>query len=254
MDQLDKLIDIKLKEQFLNPNPFPYDASSASWFDGRYAPSTPVKDRRDIDDEEKDLEEQEKEGSYARSAASDAAMKERELAKQLAAKSEEAKEEGKLHREVFVAKSESYMEELDRVIGRVLKEETPDIVKKQRDRGVGKLAMQKSVKEDEFEVEPHEASKLHKALEKEHLDKMHKFDEVIKDLKGKMAALPKNSGDEYKKLHSMMSVNKVEQERHRQHAHSHRLCRVKHKKLEDMYDKGIPSDEEIDKVVHYETV
>jgi len=150
------------------------------------------------------------------------------------------------------------MDKLDKLIEFKIKDlfeqGTPDIVKKQRARDIGKLAMQKSVKEDEFEVEPHEASKLHKALEKEHLDKMHKFDEVIKDLKDRMASLPKDSSSEYKKLHSMMSVNKVEQERHRQHSHSHRLCRIKHKKLINLYDKGIPSDEEVDKIVRYEIV
>lgn len=149
----------------------------------------------------------------------------------------------------------NYLEkQINKLIDKFLKEDTPPIVKKQRARGIGKLAMQKSVKEDSFEVEPKEASKLHKALEKEHLDKMHKFDEVISDLKERMEKLPKDSADEYKRLHSMISVNKVEQERHRQHSNSHHQCRVKHKKLAELYDKGIPSDEEVDNVVHLKTI
>jgi hypothetical protein len=60
MDKLDKIIDIKLKEffeQFANPNPFPHTPSDPTWNTGAYAPSIPIKDRRDIDDEEDEEDE-----------------------------------------------------------------------------------------------------------------------------------------------------------------------------------------------------
>ncbi len=124
----------------------------------------------------------------------------------------------------------------------------PDIVKKQRARGIGKLGMQKAVKEDNFEVEPAEAAKLHTSLSKEHTDKMHKFDQVIADFKKKMAKLDPKS-KEFKHLHSVCAVNLVEKERHRQHADSHNQCHEKHSKIAKMYEKGIPSDEQIAKIV-----
>lgn len=44
----------KLKEQFANPDPFPHTPSDPTWNTGVYAPSTPIKDRRDIDDEKEE--------------------------------------------------------------------------------------------------------------------------------------------------------------------------------------------------------
>lgn len=132
-------------------------------------------------------------------------------------------------------------------------QEAADIVKKQRNKGLGKLAMQKSVSEDEFEVEPREAAKLHKDLAKEHLDKMNKFDGVITGFKKKMEGLDPNS-PEYKHYHSVCAVNEVEKERHRQHAKSHIQCIHKHTKLADLYDSGIPGDNQIAQIVHKKTV
>jgi hypothetical protein len=134
------------------------------------------------------------------------------------------------------------------------REKVPDIVKKQRERGIGKLGLQKAVKEDNFEVEPDEASKLHIDLEKEHLDKMNGFDDVIDGFQKRMKKLNPSS-KEYKRLHSICAVNRVEKERHRQHAESHRQCHEKHKKLAELYKKpGLPSDEEIEKIVNINTV
>ena len=128
-----------------------------------------------------------------------------------------------------------------------------DIVKEQRNKGIGKLGMQKTVDEDRFDVQPEEASKLHTELEKEHLNKMNKFDEEIDNFKKKMRKLDPKS-EEYKKLHSIIGVNKVEKERHRQHADSHKQCHIKHKKLAKLYKKGIPSDTEIDSIVDEKSI
>jgi hypothetical protein len=133
------------------------------------------------------------------------------------------------------------------------KAEIPAIVKKQRSRGIGKLGMQKTVKEDDFEVEPAEATKLHGDLEQEHLDKMKKFDDVIGDFQKEMKKHPKDS-KEYKRLHAICSVNKVEKERHRQHAESHHQCKEKHEKLAKLYEKGIPGDKEVDSIVGEGTI
>ena len=61
MDQLDKLIEIKIQlflEQWA-ANPFPSSDANSGWYTGAYAPSVPIKDRRDIDDEEEKKEEEE---------------------------------------------------------------------------------------------------------------------------------------------------------------------------------------------------
>jgi hypothetical protein len=131
--------------------------------------------------------------------------------------------------------------------------EKSDIVKEQRNKGIGKLGMQKTVDEDRFDVEPEEASKLHTELEQEHLKKMNKFDEVIDGFKKKMKKLDPGS-EEYKKLHSIIGVNKVEKERHRQHAESHKQCHIKHGKLAKLYKKGIPSDAEVESIVNEKSI
>jgi len=96
MDKLDKLIDVKLREFFEQwpapPNPFG-PSNNIGWYNGAYAPSVPSKraigweEEEDEKEDEEDIEEQEKEGSYSRGLASDVAMKERSLVKQLAARS-----------------------------------------------------------------------------------------------------------------------------------------------------------------------
>ena len=58
MDKLDKLILIKIREQW-GASPFP--SSGEGWNNGAYTPSIPIKDRRDINDEEEEEEEEEEE-------------------------------------------------------------------------------------------------------------------------------------------------------------------------------------------------
>jgi len=54
MDKLDKLIEVKLQELFEQWGANPFPSSGDGWNNGAYAPSIPIKDRRDIDDEEDD--------------------------------------------------------------------------------------------------------------------------------------------------------------------------------------------------------
>lgn len=135
----------------------------------------------------------------------------------------------------------------------IILEKTADIIEKQRAKGIGKLGMQKTVSEDDFEVEPEKASNLHVDLSKEHLDKMRKFEGVIADFKKKMEKLDPES-KEYKHYHSVCAVNEVERERHRQHAASHQECHDKHTKLAKLYKKGIPSDDEIKQIVNAKSI
>ena len=132
-----------------------------------------------------------------------------------------------------------------------------DIVKEQKAQGIGKLGMQKAVKEDNFDVLPEEASKLHVALAKEHYEKMHKFDDVIADYKKKMEKMKPDSA-EYLKHHKYMTTNTIEKERHRQHAESHLECKDKHEAATALYkkcEKGeMPKKSDIDAIVKAKTV
>jgi|GEM_PF-4888015 len=98
MDKLDKLIQVKVEDLFEQWGPSLVDRSTAGgegWYNGAYAPSVPSRHAVGIDDtiedededkEEEGIEEQEKEGSYARGFVSDKAMEMRSLEKRLAAK------------------------------------------------------------------------------------------------------------------------------------------------------------------------
>lgn len=154
----------------------------------------------------------------------------------------------------------SFLEDIEKI---QMKYGVSDIVKKQRGKDIGKLNLQKSVEEEEFQVshldkgDEEGAATLHKDLAEEHFRKQKEFLGVIQRFVKQLDKLFEKDDwtdkdeEKFRELLEYITVNSVEYRRHYEHGQSHLSALEMHKALGELYKDGeIPTIEQINEILN----